>query len=103
MPVNTPLATAILVPIDAMDDPIPSFTILPLFLQQLEKVVESPAGRQRTPRPEKISIVPMRSEEHTSELQSLMRISYAVLSLQQTINHHITTHHLQFTHPPVNY
>src|SRR3546814_7033610 len=27
--------------------------------------------------------VPDRSEEHTSELQSLMRISYAVLCLQQ--------------------
>src|SRR3546814_9365280 len=32
------------------------------------------------------SIVP-RSEEHTSELQSLMRISYAVFSLQKK-NHH---------------
>src|SRR3546814_4146529 len=27
-----------------------------------------------------------RSEEHTSELQSLMRISYAVLCLEQTYN-----------------
>src|SRR3546814_9948695 len=35
-----------------------------------------------------------RSEEHTSELQSLMRISYAVFCLQQKINtasHHHTT------------
>src|SRR3546814_1483330 len=31
----------------------------------------------------------MRSEEHTSELQSLMRISYAVFCLKkQTTNHH---------------
>src|SRR3546814_4576836 len=30
---------------------------------------------------------PARSEEHTSELQSLMRISYAVSCLQQKINH----------------
>src|SRR3546814_590542 len=29
----------------------------------------------------------LRSEEHTSELQSLMRISYAVFCLQKTINH----------------
>src|SRR3546814_1577062 len=29
-----------------------------------------------------------RSEEHTSELQSLMRISYAVFCLQQKILHH---------------
>src|SRR3546814_5292084 len=30
----------------------------------------------------------MRSEEHTSELQSLMRISYAVFSLKKKISHH---------------
>src|SRR3546814_7120125 len=29
----------------------------------------------------------LRSEEHTSELQSLMRISYAVFCLQNTKNH----------------
>src|SRR3546814_8092734 len=29
---------------------------------------------------------PVRSEEHTSELQSLMRISYAVFSLKKKIN-----------------
>src|SRR3546814_5357223 len=34
--------------------------------------------------------IPARSEEHTSELQSLMRISYAVFCLKQkTINIHI--------------
>src|SRR3546814_3637943 len=31
----------------------------------------------------------MRSEEHTSELQSLMRISYAVFCLKKTTNNHI--------------
>src|SRR3546814_5150479 len=30
---------------------------------------------------------PKRSEEHTSELQSLMRISYAVFCLKKKINH----------------
>src|SRR3546814_9562900 len=30
-----------------------------------------------------------RSEEHTSELQSLMRISYAVFCLKKKKNHHI--------------
>src|SRR3546814_8831221 len=36
---------------------------------------------------------PSRSEEHTSELQSLMRISYAVfcLNTNKTIIHHTTT------------
>src|SRR3546814_10107577 len=43
-----------------------------------------------------------RSEEHTSELQSLMRISYAVLRLQKKIN--TTTNsssntHIQTPHP----
>src|SRR3546814_1022650 len=33
-----------------------------------------------------------RSEEHTSELQSLMRISYAVFCLQKKIDHFITIH-----------
>src|SRR3546814_7014381 len=48
--------------------------------------------RQHPPR--RIEDQPQRSEEHTSELQSLMRISYAVFCLKQkkyvTIN--ITTH-----------
>src|SRR3546814_8663457 len=34
--------------------------------------------------------VGLRSEEHTSELQSLMRISYAVFCLQTQHNNHIT-------------
>src|SRR3546814_2889131 len=33
-----------------------------------------------------------RSEEHTSELQSLMRISYAVFCLKQKKNHKYTLH-----------
>src|SRR3546814_4384411 len=39
----------------------------------------------------------VRSEEHTSELQSLMRISYAVfcLTTNQTDNHHSYTEHLK--------
>src|SRR3546814_2396232 len=39
-------------------------------------------------------LVGFRSEEHTSELQSLMRISYAVFCLKKkqiTKNHHITS------------
>src|SRR3546814_9323031 len=32
----------------------------------------------------------LRSEEHTSELQSLMRISYDVLRLKQKTQHHTT-------------
>src|SRR3546814_1512082 len=35
----------------------------------------------------------LRSEEHTSELQSLMRISYAVFCLKKTLNTSILTLH----------
>src|SRR3546814_1290032 len=35
----------------------------------------------------------LRSEEHTSELQSLMRISYAVFCLKKKIHIPIATHH----------
>src|SRR3546814_10642047 len=34
----------------------------------------------------------VRSEEHTSELQSLMRISYAVFCLKKKKRQHVTTH-----------
>src|SRR3546814_7786709 len=38
-----------------------------------------------------LDIDPKRSEEHTSELQSLMRISYAVFCLKKKTEHHTTT------------
>src|SRR3546814_4989157 len=47
-------------------------------------------GRTRASAPRSSSIV-MRSEEHTSELQSLMRISYAVFCLKKKNIWH--THH----------
>src|SRR3546814_9475369 len=37
--------------------------------------------------------LPKRSEEHTSELQSLMRISYAVFCLKTKTHNHITDRH----------
>src|SRR3546814_5300101 len=45
-----------------------------------EPVLEEIAA---TPAPEFILKAPMRSEEHTSELKSLMRISYAVFCLKK--------------------
>src|SRR3546814_7180849 len=42
-------------------------------------------------RPRSTSPVPGRSEEHTSELQSLMRISYAVFCLKNKTNTIYTT------------
>src|SRR3546814_3390518 len=44
---------------------------------------------------------PARSEEHTSELQSLLRISYAVFCLKKNPTLPSTTHHTSYTpsHP----
>src|SRR3546814_1150667 len=39
----------------------------------------------------------LRSEEHTSELQSLMRISYAVFCLKKKTNINILDHHKVYT------
>src|SRR3546814_4390131 len=46
-----------------------------------------------------ISPARCRSEEHTSELQSLMRISYAVFCLKKKTNQTTACHpHIQYTH-----
>src|SRR3546814_6057020 len=42
-----------------------------------------------------VGIIPMRSEEHTSELQSLMRNSYDVFCLKQKIRPHVIKHQRQ--------
>src|SRR3546814_7706822 len=53
----------------------------------------------RQPRQRHPVINPQRSEEHTSELQSLMRISYAVFCLKKknNISITITTHITSYT------
>src|SRR3546814_7645619 len=64
-------------------------TNLELALAQASKVRATSFRALRSP-----SQSPLRSEEHTSELQSLMRISYAVFCLKkktQTKNTHIHT------------
>src|SRR3546814_12673765 len=47
-----------------------------------------PARRRLLPAPDRSRRRPGRSEEHTSELQSLMRISYAVFCLKKKIKKH---------------
>src|SRR3546814_4177133 len=44
-------------------------------------------GMERVPTNTRDRAIKMRSEEHTSELQSLMRISYAVFCLKKKNNH----------------
>src|SRR3546814_9667161 len=50
--------------------------------------------------PKRSKLTGFRSEEHTSELQSLMRISYAVFCLKKklTIYHHVTQEPLVHQH-----
>src|SRR3546814_2415076 len=42
----------------------------------------------------RIALLPARSEEHTSELQSLMRISYAVFCLKKKKNSYTHVHYI---------
>src|SRR3546814_9887611 len=45
--------------------------------------LEARSARPLDPRADRVGGRPVRSEEHTSELQSLMRISYAVFCLKK--------------------
>src|SRR3546814_2458725 len=63
--------------VDVMDGHfVPNLTIGPAVLKALRPHSDKPFDVH-------LMISPVRSEEHTSELQSLMRISYAVFCLKQ--------------------
>src|SRR3546814_5328884 len=67
------------------------------FVHELRQVALLAAGAgqvraDRTVCPVRNDKVPSRSEEHTSELQSLMRISYAVFCLKKKNNKSTTIH-----------
>src|SRR3546814_7540697 len=64
-------------------EPSPGASRLPL--PQAGEGLE-PCGHRQMPKSRQV-----RSEEHTSELQSLMRISYAVFCLKKTNTRHKTT------------
>src|SRR3546814_4762693 len=62
------------------------------------------SGNREIGAPKSASLTALRSEEHTSELQSLMRISYAVFCLKKKktiikIQIHHTTHPQHPSHP----
>src|SRR3546814_3961839 len=62
-------------------------------LRGIETAPQTPPGVKRLCR---IARLGTRSEEHTSELQSLMRISYAVFCLKKKQTHNkFTTRHLE--------
>src|SRR3546814_4170729 len=78
-------------------------TLPPLSTPQLRSPASEMAAESATPIRPLLPIMPMlvmtpiprRSEEHTSELQSLMRISYAVFCLKKKNTH--TNYNLQLT------
>src|SRR3546814_4691717 len=59
-------------------------------------VLSCPRSPQARRRPRRRRSRSVRSEEHTSELQSLMRISYAVFCLKKKIKQKII-YHIQYT------
>src|SRR3546814_9573093 len=63
----------------------PACTIRPPILNRLKKGGINPTRRQ-------YGVKQQRSEEHTSELQSLMRISYADFCLKKKKKHSYQTH-----------
>src|SRR3546814_5024245 len=70
--------------IDALDPQLNAFLRVESEAALIEAEAcdrELAAGKPRGP----LHGLPVRSEEHTSELQSLMRISYAVFCLKKTI------------------
>src|SRR3546814_9493548 len=59
------------------------------FKERIDEARSSPVERHgQFIAPVFVSVVQPRSEEHTSELQSLMRNSYAVFCLKKKTTHH---------------
>src|SRR3546814_1271983 len=59
--------------------PSPFWDKIPLRFEEFDEAAFRKLG---------VRVVPGRSEEHTSELQSLMRISYAVFGVKKTTHQH---------------
>src|SRR3546814_10168237 len=76
--------------------PPPVVDTIVLTHEQIPNLVELP-GRidPRATMPLRSSSVMTRSEEHTSELQSLMRISYAVFCLKKKKKHNTNSKYIQ--------
>src|SRR3546814_6596796 len=68
---------------------LPDFDVVIVSLLHRCATAARRAGRRGCPGPMRCCRV--RAEENTSELQSLMRISYAVFSLNKTNNQHNTS------------
>src|SRR3546814_8978902 len=72
-------------PHDPEHDPSASYALEPDYVAALTGRIVSTSGESKLS-VSPINNQPLRSEEHTSELQSLMRISYAVFCLKKKKN-----------------
>src|SRR3546814_6061422 len=99
---NPNMATAGKITIAEVEEIVPAGSFDPDHVHTpgiyVDRIIEGPSYEKRieflTTRPRDDAAVRMRSEEHTSELQSLMRISYAVFCLKKkTVEHdkHLNT------------
>src|SRR3546814_3828673 len=84
-------------PLKALADRAEDKTFLSLFIRQLVRADGKPISVQEE-RLIEDGINAVRSEEHTSELQSLMRHSYAVFCLKKKTPNHKTTQTHYYTH-----
>src|SRR3546814_2145958 len=89
---------------DGTGSPSPAAAMPAIILKATDGMPRSPSlcrnkgGRSRLSENDDEGAAPAeRSEEHTSELQSLMRISYAVFCLKQKNNYIHRTYHI-YTH-----
>src|SRR3546814_7140659 len=96
----TPLFRSLYLPTHSLDVGFPQWpakTPLAAVLRKDRVYACTPAAQAQGVKPgmrsgTALGLTPDRSEEHTSELQSLMRISYAVFCLKKKRHNH-NTHH----------
>src|SRR3546814_8656303 len=65
-----------------------SIAASPRRLRPARRRITAPPSVSRSSTTARVASMRGRSEEHTSELQSLMRISYAVFCLKKKTDHH---------------
>src|SRR3546814_3396878 len=69
--------------LEFLGDSVLNFVVAALLFKRFGKIDEGDLSRVRASLVKQASLADIRSEEHTSELQSLMRISYAVFCLKK--------------------
>src|SRR3546814_8489064 len=86
--------TRTMVEVDAMSEGTTDQLFLALRLAALEQSVAAGVGLPFLADDLFVNFNDRRSEEHTSELQSLMRISYAVFCLKNKQKSYVTSHNV---------